>query len=283
MKNFKSILDVLPPGRKKVVHTAYHRMPHYTYTPEDMADIKVEHLEPKKLKDKIAYNAIKMIRKSYDLMTSYNPNTMTKSKWVQRCLILETVAGVPGMVGGMARHLRSLRVLERDKGWIHQLLEEADNERFHLFFFLSIKQPRIMERIFIIALQGVFFNLFFLSYLVTPTYCHRFVGYLEEEAVKTYTAMLKDIDSPDGALYHWNKVPAPQEAIDYYSLPKNATFRDVIMCIKTDEAVHRASNHFLASIDQDSELDEEELKVINANEKEPDMLENNPEAMKKDQ
>ena len=69
---------------------------------------------------------------------------MNKAKWIQRCLILETVAGVPGMVGGMARHLRSLRVLERDKGWIHQLLEEADNERFHLFFFLNIKQPKIL-------------------------------------------------------------------------------------------------------------------------------------------
>ena len=105
---------------------------------------------------------------------------MNKAKWIQRCLILETVAGVPGMVGGMARHLRSLRVLERDKGWIHQLLEEADNERFHLFFFLNIKQPKILERIFIIAMQGVFFNFFFFSYLLTPTFCHRFVGYLEE-------------------------------------------------------------------------------------------------------
>lgn len=77
-------------------------------------------------------------------MTRYDPASMTKNKWVQRCLILETVAGVPGMVGGMARHLRSLRVMERDKGWIHQLLEEADNERFHLFIFLNIKQPKIL-------------------------------------------------------------------------------------------------------------------------------------------
>jgi hypothetical protein len=105
---------------------------------------------------------------------------MTVSKWVQRCLILETVAGVPGMVGGMARHLKSLRVLHRDKGWIHHLLEEADNERFHLFIFLNIKKPKLLERCFIITLQGIFFNMFFVSYLLNPTFSHRFVGYLEE-------------------------------------------------------------------------------------------------------
>lgn len=82
------------------------------------------------------------------------------------------------MVGGMARHLKSLRAMERDKGWIHHLLEEADNERFHLFVFLDIKKPGLLERIFILALQGAFFNFFFLAYLMNPKFCHRFVGYL---------------------------------------------------------------------------------------------------------
>ena len=43
--------------------------------------------------------------------------------------------------------------------------------------------------------QGVMFNLFFTSYLLSPKTCHRFVGYLEEEAVKTYTHLLHDIDT----------------------------------------------------------------------------------------
>jgi hypothetical protein len=82
------------------------------------------------------------------------------------------------MVGGMARHLKSLRILHRDKGWIHHLLEEADNERFHLFIFLDIKKPGFFERSFIILMQGVFMNLFFTSYILNPTFSHRFVGYL---------------------------------------------------------------------------------------------------------
>ena len=56
-------------------------------------------------------------------------------------IFLETVAGVPGMVGGMVRHLHSLRRMERDHGWIHTLLEEAENERMHLLTFLKIKEP----------------------------------------------------------------------------------------------------------------------------------------------
>jgi hypothetical protein len=84
-------------------------------------------LPPESFRDRIAFKAIQGIRKSYDYLTSYDPQNMTRTKWIKRCLILETVAGVPGMVGGMARHLRSLRMFERDQGWIHHLLEEADN------------------------------------------------------------------------------------------------------------------------------------------------------------
>lgn len=110
------------PKRVKVLHTGYHRMPHYTYMDEALDSVRIEHLEPKGIKDKIAHYSIQTIRKIYDLMTRYDPETMTIAKWVQRCIFLETVAGVPGMVGGMARHLRSLRIMERDRGWIHHLL-----------------------------------------------------------------------------------------------------------------------------------------------------------------
>ena len=39
-----------------------------------------------------------------------------------RIIMLETVAGVPGMIAAMARHFDSLRKLTRDHGWIHTLL-----------------------------------------------------------------------------------------------------------------------------------------------------------------
>ena len=43
-------------------------------------------------------------------------------------------------------------------------------------------------------------NMFFLAYLVSPRFCHRFVGYLEEEAVKTYTYCLEVRESKKGFL-----------------------------------------------------------------------------------
>lgn len=66
--------------------------------------------------------------------------------------------------------------------------------------------------------------------------------------------MLKQIDNPDGVLNNWLTVPAPKQALDYYRLPHNSNYRDIIRCIRADEATHRGVNHFLASIDQDEEL-----------------------------
>lgn len=186
------------------------------------------------IKDRVAHISIKFIRKSYDYLTRYDANHMTEKKWISRCMFLETVAGVPGMVGGMCRHLRSLRTMKRDNGWIHHLIEEADNERFHLIIFLNLRKPSLLERAMIIGLQGIFMNSFFMAYIMNPKFCHRFVGYLEEEAVKTYTMMLKHIEDPDGVLHHWNKIPAPKDVIEYYNLSPEATYRDVIMSIRAD-------------------------------------------------
>ena len=64
-----------------------------------------------------------------------------------------------------------------------------------------------MFRSAILLTQGIFFNLNFLVYLLSPKFMHRFVGYLEEEAVHTYTIMLKDIEN--GCLEEWKTKPAP--------------------------------------------------------------------------
>ncbi|KAK3755295.1 hypothetical protein QZH41_014599 [Actinostola sp. cb2023] len=170
-----------------------------------------------------------------------------------RIIMLETVAGVPGMIGGMARHLKSLRKLDRDHGWIHTLLEEAENERMHLMTALELKEPEPGKifRAVIIGAQGVFVNMFFVAYLFSPRYCHRFVGYLEEEAVKTYTYCLECIDN--GKLPAWENKKAPDLAITYWKLKEDATMRDTILAIRADEAHHRVVNHTLSSLHLDEQ------------------------------
>ena len=78
---------------------------------------------------------------------------------------------------------------------------------------------------------------FFTTYLISPRVCHRFVGFLEEEAVVTYTRCLEDLDA--GLLPAWSKLPAPAIAKNYWKLADNAMMRDVLLAVRADEATHR--------------------------------------------
>jgi hypothetical protein len=91
-----------------------------------MRDIAIAHRETKDWSDWIALGSVRLLRWATDLATGYRHPlaakgdkrlVMTERKWLIRFIFLETVAGVPGMVGGMLRHLRSLRRMKRDNGW----------------------------------------------------------------------------------------------------------------------------------------------------------------------
>ena len=81
---------------------------------------------------------------------------------------------------------------------------------------------------------------------------HRLVGYLEEEAVKTYTSMLKDYDN--GNLPRWERMRPSKEACQYWELPDNATMRDLIVAIRADEVNHREYNHYFANLDKNDPM-----------------------------
>lgn len=162
-------------------------------------------------------------------------------RYGHRAIVLETVAAVPGIVAGALQHLRALRRMESDRGWIRTLIDEAENERMHLMTFIHIARPTQFERLLVLVAQVVFYTLFFLLYLVSARTAHRFVGYLEEEAVHSYTEYLAGVD--DGT---YRNVAAPRIAIDYWKLPPDACLRDVIMAVRADEAHHRDVNHEFA-------------------------------------
>ena len=61
-----------------------------------------------------------------------------------------------GIIGAMSRHLKSLRLMQRDYGWIHTLLEEAENERMHLLTALELRCPGPVFRAAVIVAQGQF-------------------------------------------------------------------------------------------------------------------------------
>ena len=192
------------------------------------------HHAPQCLSDRIAFQVVKFMRFFADVFFS--------GRYGHRAVVLETVAAVPGMVGGALQHLRSLRKMQDDDGWIRTLLEEAENERMHLLTFIQIAKPSGFERLIVIIAQGVFYNLFFLLYLCSSRIAHRIVGYLEEEAVYSYTEYLAGVDSGK-----YENIPAPQIAIDYWQLPADARLREIIIAVRDDEANHRDVNHDLAN------------------------------------
>jgi ubiquinol oxidase len=159
-------------------------------------------------------------------------------RYGHRAVVLETVAGVPGMVAGMWIHLKSLRQMKTGYGpIIRELLAEAENERMHLMFFIEIAKPNWLERVLILAAQAIFWNYYFVFYVFFPKTAHKMVHYFEEEAVSSYSNYLSLIES--GQI---ENVPAPQLAIDYYDLPADATLSDMILRVRADEQHHADVN-----------------------------------------
>lgn len=212
-----------------------------------MINLEIHH-KPENLSDRIALAFTKLLRLIAD--------TFFKKKYGHRAVVLETVAAVPGMVGGMLIHLKSLRRIKEDKGWIKTLLDEAENERMHLMTFVNIAQPTLFERFLIMFAQFIFIVLYLFIYLISPRTAHRIVGYFEEEAVISYSQYLKEVE--DGKI---ENVKAPKIAIDYWNLPLNSTLKDVIKVVRDDEAGHRDVNHGYANIlNKKEDPNEEQLQ-----------------------
>ncbi|MBL8553865.1 MAG: alternative oxidase [Phenylobacterium sp.] len=196
-------------------------------------DLAVAH-RPRGVSDRLAYGFVKALR--------FCADTFFAKRYGHRAVVLETVAAVPGMVGATLNHLKCLRRMCDDRGWIKTLMDEAENERMHLMTFIEVAKPTAFERFVVLAAQWIFYLFFFGLYLISPRTAHRVVGYFEEEAVISYTHYLAEIDEGRS-----ENVPAPAVAVRYWNLPADATLRDVVEVVRADEAHHRDVNHGFAN------------------------------------
>ena len=192
------------------------------------------HHKARGVSDRLALGFTKTLR--------FCADTFFARRYGHRAIVLETVAAVPGMVGATLTHLRCLRNMCDDKGWIRTLMEEAENERMHLMTFIEVAKPTLFERLVVLGVQWVFYLAFFALYLVSARTAHRVVGYFEEEAVISYTHFLAELDEG-----RTPNVPAPAIARHYWKLPDDATLRDVVLVVRADEAHHRDVNHGFAN------------------------------------
>ena len=166
-------------------------------------------------------------------------DTFFAKRYGHRAVVLETVAGVPGMVAGMWLHFKSLRKMKT--GWgpdIREMLAEAENERMHLMFFIEIAKPNVFERFLVLVAQVTFMIFYFFIYVLSYRLAHKMIAYFEEEAVRSYTDYLALVES--GQV---ENVPAPQLAIDYYEMSENARLSDLIVKVRADEIHHSKVNH----------------------------------------
>ena len=105
------------------------------------------------MRNKLAMSMTKFFR--------FMADTFFAKRYGHRAVVLETVAGVPGMVAGMILHFKSLRRMKT--GWgpdIREMLAEAENERMHLMFFIAIAKPNWFERWMIITAQFLFWHFY---------------------------------------------------------------------------------------------------------------------------
>ena len=187
--------------------------------------------KPKNFSDFFALSMTKFFR--------FVADTFFAKRYGHRAVVLETIAGVPGMVAGMLIHLRSLRKMKTGYGsQIREMLAEAENERMHLMFFIEIAKPNAFERFLVIAAQAIFMAFYLFMYIFFPKTSHRMIGYFEDEAVKSYTEYLNLVKS--GKVMN---IRAPKIAIEYYNLKKNARLSDLIVSVRADEMHHAEVNH----------------------------------------
>lgn len=226
---------------------------HGKYTPEDL-DINLTHVKPKTAMDRSALFATKCVRTVFDFGTGWNRGEITTDKILNRAIFLETIAAVPGMVAAVIRHFRSLRNMTRDGGMLNMFLEEANNERMHLLTFVRMKDPGTIIRAAVVGAQFGFGFFFLTAYIISPAWCHRFVGYIEEEACHTYTRIVEEIErAPEGTpLAEWRTQAAPKIAKGYWHLGEEGTVYDVMLAVRADEAEHRDVNHAVSGVAEDT-------------------------------
>ncbi|MFL2689995.1 MAG: alternative oxidase [Gammaproteobacteria bacterium] len=169
-------------------------------------------------------------------------DTFFAKRYGHRAVVLETIAGVPGMIAGVWMHFKSLRKMKSGYGpQIREMLAEAENERMHLMFFIEIAKPNFFERSIVLMSQILFGLFYFFIYVFFTRTAHRMIGYFEDEAVKSYTEYLEIVES--GKV---ENIPAPALAIQYYKIGSDSKLSDLIRCVRADEEHHSETNHTYA-------------------------------------
>lgn len=239
---------------EEVIANHSWRQQNHIWTADEVENIDQSKHVPVTASDHVVQIFMRGLYHGFNWITGYKADDPSVNSVAWRLIILESFAGVPGFVAAGFRHFYSLRTLQRDHGSIYTFLEEAENERFHLLTCLKVFEASFVTRWLVVAAQLTMGPLLTLTYFVKPSAMHRFVGYLEETAVDTYSNLIQKAETPGTKLHAaWQDMPAPAIAKTYWKLGDDATWIETLKHICADEAHHRDVNHTFATLPRDAQ------------------------------
>lgn len=163
------------------------------------------------------------------------------TSYAEHALVLEAV--LASMQTSAAAHLQyaALRNLHVNREEIEDLLGEASSEHFHLLVLRRIAKLSWYGKAAIWKMQFIYVPLFRILLTLSPSIAYRTVAYTEERLAGIYADWLLALMC--GAA---TNMPAPQIAIQYWSLGEDATYIEVANMLLADTAKNRDRNHHIA-------------------------------------
>lgn len=239
---------------EEVVADHAWRQTNHIWTEDELLNVSKSEHAPVSLSDRVMHGLMRTLYHSFNLITGYDHEDPSETSVGWRLIILESFAGVPGFVAAGFRHFHSLRTLQRDHGAIYTFLEEAENERMHLLVCMKVFNASPVTKALVVAAQISMTPFLMAVYTVNPGAMHRFVGYLEETAVLTYSNLIDKATTPGTKLHAaWAGLDAPTIAKVYWKLKDDATWIETLRHILADESHHRDVNHAFAVLDPDAD------------------------------
>lgn len=191
---------------------------------EEMRKAGINSFVPRTMGDRVARMEVLGMRYMFDVLTGYRrpfpgqEKALTENNWLNKTIMLETLAMTPLFAASIVRYWRSLGGLRQDKGWVHALLDDSENERMHLTNWMMVKRPNLMMRAFVLAQQAFYVPMFMFGYTFTPKMAYRAIGYIEEVGLTHYRLLLREIEREGSPVHSWNFIPAPQVSREYWNM-----------------------------------------------------------------
>lgn len=197
-------------------------VPHNIFSSEhSLNGVQLACMRPGTFADSAAFSASQALQMAFRSVTTLVQ--VNEHNWLRRLSFLSVMSAAPGRaLAGTGNATAGCR-------WVQGLVSESEREKLRLDILLHLQAPGLLSRALLSTTQAALECGYSLAHVVSPKFCRWLVGYVEEESVKAYTQLLKDIDS--GLLPKFAGGVAPAAARAHFALPEGAPLSEVFKCM----------------------------------------------------